>query len=83
VEAQPLKFRGDAEVGIGAGARIKQEFRKSTISVEDWKDKPEGIIRLYFVFQEQFEKMVEAGLNDLSGNKEGYLASLPVGGKNE
>jgi hypothetical protein len=76
-----VKFNRSAEVGIGGGARIKQDFKKSLVSLEDWKEKPEGILRLYFVFQEQFESMVESGFNDLKGSKDGYLSNLPVGGK--
>lgn len=79
-ERSEVKLFRSAEVGIGAGAKINQDFMKSMVSLEDWKDKPEGTLRLYFVFQEQFEAMAEAGFNDLSGTKEGYLASLPVGG---
>lgn len=75
-----VKIYRSAEVGIGAGAKINQDFKKSMVSLEDWKDKPEGTLRLYFVFQEQFEAMAESGFNDLSGAKEGYLANLPVGG---
>jgi len=79
-ERSEVRLFRSAEVGIGAGAKINQDFKKSMVSLEDWKEKPEGTLRLYFVFQEQFEAMAEAGFNDLSGTKEGYLASLPVGG---
>jgi len=75
-----VRLYKSADVGIGAGARIKQDFIKSIVPLEDWKEKPEGTLRLYFVFQEQFEAMAEAGFNDLSGAKEGYLVNLPVGG---
>ena len=73
----------NAEVGIGAGEEIKQQLIKDRKSIDEWQTKPTGIIRLYFVFREQFEQMVSNGLNDLSGFKEGYLDSIPVGGQNE
>jgi hypothetical protein len=72
-----------AEVGIGAGAKICQAFEKSSKSVEDWEKKPAGVIRLYFVFQEEFEKYAAQGFNDLIGNEIGYLEGLPVGGSHE
>ena len=72
--------RKSAEVGIGAGAKIKQSFNKSSKTVEDWEKKPAGVLRLYFVFQEEFERYAAAGFNDLKGNKEGYLEGIPVGG---
>ena len=72
-----------AEVGIGAGAKIKQAFEKSHTPIEDWEKKPAGVIRLYFVFQEEFEKYASLGFNDLKGNESGYLEGLPVGGSHE
>lgn len=70
----------NAEVGIGAGAKIKQGLVQDVRAVDSWQDKPAGIIRVYFVFREQFERYAQAGLKDLTGSKEGYLDSLPVGG---
>ena len=72
--------RKSAEVGIGAGAKIKQAFKKSRLGVDTWQEKPSSVVRLYFVFQEQFEEYVSAGLNDLVGTKDGYMDGLPVGG---
>ena len=71
------------EVGIGAGAKIKQGFSKSSLSCEKWESKPTGIMRIYFVFQEEFDRYASAGFKDLTGNKEGYLEGLKVGGSNE
>lgn len=69
------------EVGLGAGEKIKQDFVKANKAIEEYKDKPSGVIRLYFVFQEEFEKYVSRGLKDLKGSSEGYLTGLPVGAK--
>jgi len=74
------KMSKSAEVGIGAGAKIKQTMKKSARSLSEWKTKPEAVMRVYFVFVEEFERMVAAGLNDLQGSREGYLEDLPVGG---
>ncbi|MDO8640885.1 MAG: hypothetical protein Q7R33_05025 [Nitrosarchaeum sp.] len=70
----------NAEVGVGAGARIKQHIRPDANDVNSWSEKPSGVIRLYFVFREQFESLVSQGLTDLAGSREGYLQDLPVGG---
>lgn len=72
-----------AEVGLGAGARIKQSVAKARHTATDWEEKPTGVIRVYFVFQEEFEGYAAAGLRDLEGSREGYLEDLPVGGQNE
>ena len=76
-------LRKSAEVGIGAGAKIKQNFEKSKHAVEDWESKPAGVIRIYFVFQEEFEKYASAGFNNLEGNESGYLEGIQVGGSHE
>jgi hypothetical protein len=70
----------NAEVGIGAGAKIKQDLMGDALRLDQWNDKPAGVIRVYFVFREQFERYVAAGLNDLVGSKEGFLDGVPVGG---
>jgi len=74
------KIHASAEVGIGAGAKIKQAFAKDARCIDEWQEKPAGIIRVYFVFREQFERYVEDGLKDLSGCKECFMEGLPVGG---
>lgn len=73
----------NTEVGIGAGEKIQQQFTKDSKLVNKWNEKPAAIIKIYFVFREQFERMVDEGLNDLSGYNESFLQGVPVGGKNE
>lgn len=69
------------EVGVGAGVQIKQSICSDNREITEWKEKPAGIIRLYFVFREEFEKYVSSGLRDLTGYKDGFLNGLPVGGE--
>jgi len=71
------------EVGVGAGAKIDQEIKNDTRDVTYWKEKPSAVIRLYFVFQDEFSYYVSKGLRNIEGDKEGYLSGLPVGGSNE
>jgi hypothetical protein len=66
-------------VSIGAGAKLKQELIKDSLGLDGWKPEPEAIIRLYFVFEEQFREIVEKGIEDLKGEQKGYLKGLPVG----
>ena len=70
----------NAEVGIGAGAKISQDVIGDRHSIDEWQNKPASIMRIYFVFREQFERYVEDGLRDLSGATNGYLENLPIGG---
>lgn len=70
----------NAKVSVGAGARIKQDVKEDPMSVEDWKSEPTSIIRLYFVFESKFEKILnDGGIKDLDGDKEGYLKGVKVG----
>jgi len=68
-----------SEVGVGAGAEILQGLQIDTLKVTDWEEKPSSVMRLYFVFVEQFEEIRAKGMKNLSGVPEGYLAGLPVG----
>lgn len=71
------------EVGVGAGAKIKQDFKSDSRDISYWQEKPSSVIRLYFVFQDEFAQYVSKGIRDLEGSKDGYLSGLPVGGSNE
>jgi len=67
-------------VSVGAGAKIDQELQQDTLDMKDWNEEASGIIRLYFVFEPQFTKMLrEGGIKDIVGNKVGYLDGVPVG----
>jgi hypothetical protein len=67
-------------VSVGAGARISQNLEKDSLGLDGWKGEPEAIIRLYFVFEEQFRELVKSGgVEDLKGSEDGYLKGLPVG----
>jgi hypothetical protein len=76
-------FAPQAEVGIGAGASIEQSIVKDRRDLSVWEDEPGAVIRLYFVFQDEFESYVSHGLKDLSGAPEGFLKDLPKGGSDE
>jgi hypothetical protein len=78
-EDSSLRFRdASAEVGIGAGNKIEKNIQKSSRALDEWKEKPSSIIRIYFVFREQFERYAESGFNDLEGVKEGFLEGVNV-----
>ncbi|MFW6173137.1 MAG: hypothetical protein ACOC5T_05275 [Elusimicrobiota bacterium] len=76
------KLFGDKEikeVSVGAGAQIYQELEPDTLDIDDWEQKESGIIRLYFVLENQFRQMIKkGGVNDIMGKKEGYLDGLLV-----
>lgn len=84
VSAMPMvheiKDRSGMEVGLGAGAKIKQGFGKAAHGADKWEEKPTGVMRVYFVFQEEFEKYAAGGFKNLEGKKAGYLEGLDVGG---
>jgi hypothetical protein len=74
-----LRKKTTSEVGVGAGAEIAQSLKVDPLKLDDWQTEPASVMRLYFIFIEQFEDLKEKGLRDLSGIKEGFLEGLPVG----
>ena len=69
-----------AAVSVGAGSEITQDLKQDDLGVADWKDKPSQVIRLYFVFKEQFKNILKnGGVKNLAGDKAGYLKKVPVG----
>jgi len=66
------------EVSVGAGAEIMQEVAKDSLGIDGWKSGPSSVIRLYFCFREQFERIVEGGIVD-PPSQSGFLSNLPVG----
>ena len=71
--------RKKVEVSIGAGAKIRQDLNRDTYPLDSWKEKPDAVMTLYFVFQDEFEKIKAQGMRDLTGKKEGMLSNTPVG----
>ena len=67
------------EVGVGAGAIIKQDLDVDPLKITDWEEQPSSVMRLYFIFEDQFEEIQSKGMKDLIGEAEGYLSNLPVG----
>jgi hypothetical protein len=67
------------DVAIGAGAKIAQELQPDPYALDSWKDTPDAVMTIYFVFQEKFEELKAGGMRDLVGHKEGMLVGIPVG----
>jgi len=67
------------EVSIGAGAKIRQELNRDTYPLDSWKDAPDAVMTIYFVFPEKLEELKSKGMRNISSAKEGMLQNLPVG----
>lgn len=68
------------DVSVGAGAEIRQALVSDPLALSEWKDKPTSVMRLYFVFESEFETIVrKGGVKDIKGHLAGYLKSMPVG----
>jgi len=67
------------EVSVGAGARIDQKLVPDPRGLSEYKDKPSAVIRLYFVFQGQFNDILKGGFKHPAGDSEGFLKGLPTG----
>ena len=75
----PEPGRKPRNVSVGAGAEIDQKLSPDPLGIEGWQPGPAAIIRLYFVFQEQFADICEQGIVDIKGKKLGYMDGMPVG----
>ena len=78
IQAQE-SYTPQKEVAIGAGAKIRQQLPKDAYPLDSWNDKPDAVMTIYFVFQEEFNKMAEGGFHDFKDCKDGMLAGIPVG----
>jgi hypothetical protein len=68
------------EVAIGAGAKVKQGLITDPYELDSWKDEPDSIMRIYFVFQNEFDHWKSFGMKDLDGlHSDGMLKGLPIG----
>lgn len=68
------------EVSIGAGAAIEQDLRIDTRPLESYHEKPQSLIRIYFVFEPQLRQIVaNGGIKKINGEKSGFLKGMPVG----
>jgi len=80
-KAQTAKsVKRSKSVSVGAGAKIHQDLETDSLGLEGWQDKHSAVIRLYFCFEEQFERIVEqGGVKEFKSDDQGYLKDLPVG----
>jgi len=68
------------DVSVGAGAKISQSLQHDMLPLSEWHPEPQGLIRLYFVFENQLNTIVNNGGIKMLGNKPlGFMNNLPVG----
>jgi len=74
--------RGDTpkkEVSVGAGAKIAQDLVEDPHPLDTWKDTPDSVMTIYFVFKDEVDRMLSKGIVETVEKPEGMLAGLPVG----
>ncbi len=64
------------EVAVGAGAQIEQEIKRDTYEIESWKDTPDAVMRIYFVFEDEFKQYASHGFKGEHGS---MLKDVTVG----
>ena len=79
IELESVQKKEVKEVSIGAGAKINQKLNQDIYPLDSWKEAPDSVMTIYFVFQEKFEELKAGGLRNLEGSPEGILTGLPVG----
>jgi len=73
--AEPIEIKLDkaVEVGVGAGAEIRQALQPDLLKVDEWQEEPAAVMRLYFIFVDQFKEIAAKGMKDLTGSKDGFI----------
>lgn len=64
------------EVAVGAGAQIEQTIDRDYYGVETWKDEPDAVMRIYFVFEDEFKEYAKHGFKGEHGS---MLKGVAVG----
>jgi len=70
--------KAKVDVAVGAGAKIHQSISADKADLSDYTETPEAIIRVYFVFETEFNMYASKGFIS-SPRREGYLANITVG----
>lgn len=74
-----MDYQPKKEVAIGAGAKISQDLIEDPYPLDTWKDTPDSVMTIYFVFKEEVDRMLSKGVVDTTEKPEGMLEGLPVG----
>jgi hypothetical protein len=78
IEEEPVIEKKET-VSVGAGAKIAQELPVDPYGIDTWKDTPDSIMTIYFMFQKEFDELVSKGFHDIDKSNKGILEGIPVG----
>ncbi|MDP3770772.1 MAG: hypothetical protein Q8R16_00545, partial [bacterium] len=65
-------------VAVAAGSGISQDLQPDPRSLDEWQPEPAAVITVYFVPEETAVAILQGPKRDLTGPREGALASIPV-----
>ena len=63
------------DVAVGAGAKINQSLAKPIHESTNYADEPDAVMRIYFVFKDEFDQYARHGFVE----NQGMLKGIPVG----
>jgi len=64
---------------VGAGSKINQSVYDDPDKLDYWHDDPESIICINYCTESECRSIIEGGMVDVEGNKDGFLQGIPVG----
>jgi hypothetical protein len=73
-----VKAVSPKKLEVGAGAKINQKIYDDTKALDFWRDSPESLIYINYVLEEDAQNIISQGEISLEGNKEGFLAGIPL-----
>lgn len=66
-------------VSVGAGAKINQTLRADAGDITHWNAEPDAVMRIYFIFEEEFAKWRKFGMKCIEDVTPSMLKGIPVG----
>lgn len=71
--------RNTKDVSVGAGARIDQRLDADTTPIDHWNETPDAVMRIYFIFEDEFVKWRQFGMKCIEDVESSMLSGIPVG----
>ncbi len=81
VTAQARRTRSAAhmdQVGVAAGARVRQDLELDKRSLDEWEEEPAAVIVCHFVSEGIAREILNGPKRDTEGDREGFLGSVRV-----
>jgi len=67
-----------SDVSVGAGKEVSQELGMDALGLEGWNDRCQAEIKIHFVYMDELQPYLDAGMRDIDPGRRGMLAGIPT-----